>query len=476
MTNIWWIRRDLRLRDNQALTSALAKGDQVVPVFIIDPILVGAGNSSEKRLAFLWSGLRSLEKQIEDRGGRLIVRKGAPVEQLKLLMQESNASEIFSEQDFTPYARRRDENVQRLLPLKLLSGLTYSHPKQITKRDGTPYQVYTPYKRAWKRQPLPTSADVLPAPEHLSTPLDLGSESIPSSPRLSSQVQFISGESVAQQRLRAFISGEDPPIYRYALARNLPDVDGTSGLSPYLRFGMLSARQAIVAALAAKLDAQVQSEAEGAEAWLNELIWREFFVAILYHFPDVLATGFRPNLREIKWRNDQIEFQAWKDGQTGYPIVDAAMRQLLQTGWMHNRSRMIVASFLTKDLLIDWRWGQRWFMQNLIDGDLAANNGGWQWVAGTGTDASPYFRIFNPITQGKKFDPAGTYIRRWVPALENVPEGYIHTPWEMPEQEQKEVGCVIGLDYPPPIVEHRWARQVAPGTYRQARESKIISQ
>jgi deoxyribodipyrimidine photo-lyase len=246
---------------------------------------------------------------------------------------------------------------------------------------------------------------------------------------------------------------------------------GTAQLSPYLRFGMISARQAAVAALAA-IDAACTPETrKSAEGWLNELIWREFYVSILYHFPDARRMSFRAELEAIPWENDEDQFAAWCAGCTGYPVVDAAMRQLVQTGWIHNRVRMIVASFLVKDLLVDWHWGERWFMQCLLDGDPAANNGGWQWVAGTGTDAAPYFRVFNPALQSQKFDPEGAYVRRWVPELARVPDAYIHTPWAMPLSVQQQAGCVIGRHYPAPIVDHAWARERALVAHAGAREA-----
>ncbi len=230
---------------------------------------------------------------------------------------------------------------------------------------------------------------------------------------------------------------------------------------------MLSARQAAWAAREAD-ELAIDTKAQlGAETWLNELIWREFYAAILYHFPYVRQTAFRPELRNIPWRDDLDGFNAWVEGRTGYPVVDAAMRQLNTTGWMHNRARMITASFLTKDLLIDWRQGERYFMQHLLDGDPAANNGGWQWTAGTGTDAAPYFRVFNPVLQGKKFDPQGAYVRHWVPELSRVSDAFIHTPWEMPTSMQAQVGCVIGKNYPTPIVDHAMARQRVLAAYRE---------
>jgi deoxyribodipyrimidine photo-lyase len=290
-------------------------------------------------------------------------------------------------------------------------------------------------------------------------------------PIMPPEVPFPSGELEAQRRLNQFIEGKDTPVYRYGDLRNRMDLEGTSGLSPYLRFGMLSARWVVNAVLGAEELTFDAKSLKGAETWLDELIWREFYIAILYHFPFVHRTAFRPAMRNILWQNNPGDFEAWVGGNTGYPIVDAAMRQLNQTGWLHNRARMIAASFLTKDLLIDWRWGERYFMQYLIDEDPASNNGGWQWTAGTGTDAAPYFRIFNPILQGKKFDPQGRYVRQFVRELVRVPDEYLHKPWEMPIAMQKMTGCIIGRDYPAPIVDHAIARQRALSLYKQTRKS-----
>jgi deoxyribodipyrimidine photo-lyase len=289
---------------------------------------------------------------------------------------------------------------------------------------------------------------------------------------LPAAVPFPPGESEAQRRLDSFVDPGDAPIYRYAEGRNRLDQEGTSLLSPYLRFGMISARHAVVSAMTAIEAAPNPQGRKGAETWLSELIWREFYVHIHYHFPQVHGLSFRPVYDRIVWENDAEAFAAWCEGRTGYPVVDAAMRQLVESGWMHNRARMIVASFLVKDLLIDWRWGERFFMQHLVDGDPAANNGGWQWTAGTGTDAAPYFRIFNPVLQGKKHDPAGVYVRRWLPELARVPDKFAHEPWKMPPDVQHEVGCTIGQDYPTPIVDHAWARERTLSAYRSAKETE----
>ncbi|MGC9348980.1 MAG: cryptochrome/photolyase family protein [Anaerolineae bacterium] len=468
MTAIWWIRRDLRLDDNPALHRAVRDGGTVIPLFVLDPALLDSNYVGEKRLGFLYAGLEALGAALRDRGSRLVLRAGSPVEVLRDLVGETGAESIYAQADVSPYATRRDDRVSEELPLKLTGGLTIHPFDAVRKQDGDPYVVYTPYKRSWRELPLPEPGDILPAPSTIPGHSDLPSDAIPDTPRLPDDADFKAGEAEARRRLEQFA---DDMIYAYDDRRDRVDLDGTSRLSPYLRFGMISARRAAVAALEAKRAASSDQAREGAQTWLDELIWREFYISVLHHFPEVREQSFREDYRDLAWDNDEEAFAAWQRGETGFPIVDAGMRQLLATGWMHNRARMIVASFLTKDLLIDWRWGERHFMQHLIDGDPAANNGGWQWSAGTGTDAAPYFRIFNPILQGEKHDPQGEYIRRWVPELEPVDDQYIHRPWSMPEDVQQQVGCVIGRDYPARIIDHQQARERALAAYKAARET-----
>jgi deoxyribodipyrimidine photo-lyase len=468
---LWWIRRDFRLTDNEALHQAVQSAEHVTPIFILDPRLIGSSYVGEKRINFLYAGLHQLNVDLHDIGSRLVIRNGDPPDVFEELHSQIGFDAIFAEADFSPYAQERDSAVRERFPIHFFGGPTFRHPMAVRKENGEPYTVYTPYRRVWKALQLPPEEEILPKPSKIHTPENIESLPLPPIPAFPNQPIFIAGEAEAQRRLRKFINSNPALIYGYETQRDRMDLDGTSQLSPYLRFGMLSARQALAAATKASSRAQNEEERQSASIWLNEIIWREFFHSILFHFPHVRKMSFRENLRDIKWENNPTDFQAWCDGETGYPIVDAGMRQLSETGWMHNRARMIVASFLVKDLLIDWRWGERWFMQHLIDGDPAANNGGWQWSAGTGTDAAPYFRIFNPILQGQKFDPLGHYVTKWIPELSPVSLKYLHNPWEMPIELQKSCGVVIGRHYPDPIIDHKFARERTLERFRLAKDA-----
>lgn len=445
---IWWIRRDIRLQQNPALQEAIANSSSILPLYILDPILLS--KKAEIRLSFLFDALTHLDQELRSMGSRLWIKSGDPLEILKSVTAEINAEAIFAEADYTPYSRKRDLRVARELPVWLIHGLTVFPPGMVVKNTGCPYTIFTPFSRAWKALPLPHISANPPSNQKIPSPpvTQLTSAEIPA---YQAKSDFPATEKEALSRLDDFITEK---MYRYAQIRDRLDMDGTSRLSPYIRFGLISPQYIAQKALYAIQNAPNKETRENAETWLNELIWREFYISILHFFPEVLKASFRKDLRNICWRDAPEDLHSWQNGITGYPIVDAGMRQLKATGWMHNRARMITASFLVKDLLINWQDGEAWFMRNLIDGDPATNNGGWQWTSGVGTDAAPYFRIFNPVLQGEKFDPRGDYVRKWVPELAGVPTEFIHKPWLMSDTLQKTIGIRIGDQYPLPIVDH----------------------
>ncbi len=465
---IHWFRRDLRLRDNTGLRAAAEiAGGAVIPVFIFDDAIIRGRFTSPARTQFLIDSLAALDVELRALGLHLVLRRGEPLPTLLDLLRVTGASGVTWNRDYTPYAVQRDSAIKRELRAAGYQAESYKDAvifemNEVVTAAGQPYTVYTPYAKRWRTrlesepvrvQGIPTLAAIpLPA----SDPLPALSDLLPNAPL--SVPRFPAGETAALSALERFING---PLAAYATARDIMAVAGTSRLSPYLRFGVLSPRQCVGAARAAP-------PGPGPESWIGELIWRDFYVQVLYHFPHALRGSFKPVYAKIAWQNDPALFAAWQAGHTGYPIIDAAMRQLQQEGWMHNRARMIVASFLTKDLLIDWRWGEQHFMHLLLDGDPAANNGGWQWAAGTGTDAQPYFRIFNPVSQGQKFDPDGAYVRRYVPELARVPTRFIHEPHKLSAAEQIRAGVQIGRDYPAPIVDHAVQRMRALELYRAA--------
>ena len=464
MPTIHWFRRDLRLADNQALHMAAHEGDgQVIPLFVVDPILVQSARVGANRLAWLAQRLQTLHAELHALGSGLHVAYGDPETIIQKLCQQYAVTSVHWQRDTAPWAQRRDTAVGLMLRninvrSVMHDTLTIVPAQQVLTDKGTPYTVFTPYYRRWRTQL--NLGDALPVPTLAPVPTQLATGQFPSWSASAIPIPDTSRQQ-ALNLLNHFASNR---INDYAEQRNYPAVSGSAQLSAYLRFGVLSAQECARVALA-HLTHEPKS---GTEVWLSQLAWRDFYQQILFHFPHVAQGAFRPIYDNIAWPNDERLFAAWCTGQTGYPIVDAAMRQLVQTGWMHNRARMIVASFLTKDLLVDWRWGERFFMQHLVDGDTAANNGGWQWAAGTGTDAQPYFRIFNPMSQGEKFDSDGAYVRHYCPELANVPHKYIHAPWTMPPLLMHEVGCVVGHDYPAPIVDHSVQRGHALQLYKDA--------
>lgn len=450
MASIWWIRRDLRLRDNLTLQKAL-ENPPVLPVYIFDPSLFNT--APERRLNFLIKNLQELDQDLKIRGSKLIVRTGKPVEVLERLISECGADQIYAEEDFTPYARLRSVLVGSYLPVKLVQGQLGLHPLAALKANGKPYRVFTPFKRNWLA--LVPEIEPIPGPKLIPSFQDFDPGLMPAG---GDEELFPAGEEMARQRLEDFLKNK---IEFYHLNRDRMDLEGTSNLSPYLRFGVLGLRTALLRSKELLDDKSNHKDVQGIESWLNELIWREFYIHIMFHFPESRTQNFRSMYDRLPWRNELSDFEAWKEGMTGVPVVDAAMRQLKQTGWMHNRARMISASFLVKDLLIDWRWGEKWFRDNLLDGDLAVNNGSWQWVAGTGTDSAPFFRIFNPTRQSEKYDPTGKYIRKWVPELADLDKDVIHNPWK---KRIKVAG------YPKPIIDHKFARERALIAFQTAKE------
>ena len=461
-TAIHWFRRDLRITDNPALNAAAAAHDQVVPVFVLSTWRREHHWCGAPRQEFLCGSLASLARNLAAKGGRLILREGRVDAELEKLIRETGAAAIYFVRDPDPYGRAMEARVAAMA--ERLGVSVHPHKDHaLHERDevltggGTPYRVFTPYARAWLRLDKAAPGSTL---ARLSTPPKLASLDLPALAHwgLASDAEIIEpGEAAARTRLGRFLDG---PIFDYGTLRDIPVAGNTSRLSQDLRWGLLSTRE--IHARCTDLAARgTPAQRQSIGTWINELIWREFYFHVLWHTPEVLAHEFQPEYRSLKWRDHWrpeerpggADFQRWCAGQTGFPIVDAGMRQLAVTGFMHNRVRMIVAMFLTKDLRVWWMHGESWFMRRLVDGEIASNNGGWQWSASTGTDAAPYFRIQNPWSQTRRFDPDGAYIRRWVPELRDVPGHRLCTP---PEPDTS-----IANAYPRPMVDHAVERNAA---------------
>jgi deoxyribodipyrimidine photo-lyase len=436
VVNLFWFRRDLRLDDNAGLHYALKDGHPVVPVFIFDrnilnKLVANPGfpgeNTRDRRVALIHQALAGIRETLYEAGIAIDVRYGYPEEIFRQLIKQYRIGKVFANHDYEPYAIQRDATIAALLKASGISFHTFkdhviAEKDEVRKDDESPYTVFTPYARKWKTIAAPSYLHSYPIKEYFKN--FYRQEKIPF-PSLYSMGFEAAGQEFPSSQWKEEV------IRKYKEQRDIPSVQGTSRLSVHLRFGTISIRK--LAREAGSLD----------ESFLNELIWRDFYHMILWHFPQVVDHAFKPAYDRIQWLNNEEEFEAWCRGKTGYPIVDAGMRELNETGYMHNRVRMITASFLAKHLLIDWRWGEAYFAEKLLDFDLAANNGGWQWAAGCGCDAAPYFRVFNPYLQTKKFDPDLNYVRKWVP-------------------ESEEPG------YPPPIVAHEFARKRCLDVYRRA--------
>jgi deoxyribodipyrimidine photo-lyase len=469
-----WLRRDLRTTDNHALYRALVHARRVFCVFVFDTdILDSLQDKADRRVDFIWQSLAEVHGILAKHGSELRVLHGRAHEVLPTLAAKLKVATVFANRDYEPSAVRRDAAVATNLAEHGIEFITCKdqvifEKDEVLTKDGRPFSVFTPYKNTWLKRLTADDLHAHPSEEHLSHLAPAIGDSACEMPSLESigftrtnlvSLRILTGVSGAKSLFNDFIQRID----RYHETRDYPSINGTSQLSVHLRFGTLSVRA--LARVAAERDGQ------GAQAWLNELIWRDFYFMILHYHPNVVEHAFRPEFESIHFVPDKVRFDAWCEGRTGYPLVDAAMRQLNNTGYMHNRLRMLTASFLVKDLHIDWRWGERYFARRLNDFDLAANNGGWQWAASTGCDAQPYFRIFNPVTQSEKFDADGKFIRRYVPELGATEDKFIHTPWLMDAQEQKRIGITIGRDYPAPIVDHAQARTVALEMYAAAKAS-----
>ena len=473
-TIVHWFRRDLRISDNTSLSRAAREADRVVPVFILDDHYRNDPNVGPARFRFLRETLAELERTLPRLGGRLILRRGPASTALPRLLRETGASAVYANHEIGPYPERRDREVQTAVEavgarLRLFPDALLVEPDAIATAAGDPFTVYMPFSRRWtateKREPEPS-------PSSLATP------DLPSLPLASVRVWKdlpgdpaapAGGESKARSLLGDFLTRA---IGNYAAARDFPAKAATSRLSPHLHFGAISARSIRAAAIEASRAAG-SARRQGIHRFGLELAWREFCHHVLFHFPRVAEGSFRAEFDRLAWKSNPVGVAAWKEGRTGFPFVDAAMRELSTTHWMHNRARMVAASFLAKDLHVHWREGEKWFEHELADADLANNNGGWQWAAGAGTDAAPYFRIFHPVLQSKKFDPLGRYVRRFVPELARVPAEKIHEPWTMTEGEQRASGCRIGKngDYPLPILDHAREREVARELFRASPKS-----
>lgn len=476
--SIVWFRQDLRLEDQPALQAALEHGGPVIPVFIYAPDEEGAWPPGEASRWWLHQSLKSLDQQLVTAGSRLVIRSGNSLAELTRLIEETQATAIFWNRRYEPAPIGRDKKIKAELKsaglqVESFNGQLLYEPWEISTKEGRPYQVFTAFWRACQAKPTPS--EPLSAPEHIPAPgrwprsmklKDLHLE--PTRPWVQGlEEAWEPGAASAARQLDRFLNA---PVVGYGQARDLPAEPGTSRLSPYLHFGEISPRMIWHAVLKRFPRNQELDGGTGPGTFLKEIVWREFAHHLLYHFPATTDQPLRDEFARFPWADDPSGLKAWQRGRTGYPIVDAGLRELWQTGWMHNRVRMIVASFLVKDLRIGWQQGAAWFWDTLVDADLANNTLGWQWSAGCGADAAPYFRVFNPVLQSEKFDPQGTYLRRWLPELQALPTKWLHAPWAAPRDVLRSAQVTLGKTYPHPIVDHAQARTLALEAFQQLRQ------
>ena len=468
MASLVWFRRDLRVHDNTALSRAAKSSDHVIGLFVIAPGQWKQHDDADAKIYFWLQNLKCLSEALSKLNIPLLIRVRDSFDDTPELVakvaQEHQCDKLFFNREYEVYERRRDRKTEQLMADMEIDVESFHDriivpPKEIATKDGRFYSVFTPYRRVWDTRALEFSK-VLPKPKTLEQS-NVEPDEVPDSVKgfdasKARHDLWPAGEAEAKKRLKKFAARIDD----YNDARDIPATCGTSLISPWLNVGVVSPRQCLAVAL--KHNGGSLSGSEGSVTWVSELTWRDFYTHVMVGFPQVSRhQPFKPKTNGIQWRQHKEDYQAWCEGRTGYPIVDAGMRQLSQTGWMHNRLRMVTAMFLTKNLLIDWRWGEKWFMQNLVDGDLAANNGGWQWSASTGTDSVPYFRIFNPFSQSKRFDPQGTFIKKFCPELKSVPATALH--------DVKKLAAAIeqlGVEYPDYVVDYKAGRERALAAFK----------
>ena len=477
---IVWFRRDLRLQDNPALTAARQAGGAILPVYILDEAGEGRWPMGAASRWWLHHSLASLDGALRKRGSRLLLVKGGSEAVLRALAKQSGAKAVYWNRRYEPASIARDKVIKAGLAAAGVEARSYNsgllfEPHGIQNKSGGPFQVFTPFWRHCLARPVEEPVKLprgnFPAPAKWPAAVELGEFDL--RPRIKWDegvaAAWQPGEMAAMKRLKKFTTGA---MEAYADKRNFPDTEGTSSLSPYLHFGEIGPRQIWASVRALSQESGVFPANRGGQVFLSEVGWREFAYHLLQHFPRTPEEPLRKEFAAFPWADNPAALRAWQRGLTGYPMVDAGMRQLWQTGWMHNRVRMIVASFLVKHLRISWQEGAAWFWDTLVDADLASNTLGWQWTSGCGADAAPYFRIFSPIMQGGKFDPAGNYVRRWVPELAKLPEEFIHQPWEAPRSVLAAAGVTLDIDYPQPIVDHGEARVAALAALQTIRVSR----
>lgn len=472
---IVWFREDLRIADNPALTWALERGEPVVPVFVLDDESPGDWRLGGAARWWLYHSLSTLAADLHAHGASLILRRGPAETVIPDLVHETGATAVAWNRLYEGWARDRDSRIKAGLRRAGVDVASFNgrllHEPWIPKTgNGEPYRVFSPFWKALLKLGPPEKP--LSTPDLIPGRTDIPSEALenwrllPTKPDWTGGLRttWTPGEAGAHARLERFL---DDAMPAYDDLRNRPDRNGTSAMSPHLRWGEVSPRQ-VWHATQHSMDA-AGSETAGM-SFLRELGWRDFSYHLLYWWPDLPDVTWKPQFQSFPWRDDTASYRAWTQGMTGYPIVDAGMRQLYAIGWMHNRVRMIVGSFLVKDLLIPWQWGEVWFWDTLVDADPASNSASWQWVAGCGADAAPYFRIFNPVTQGQKFDPDGAYVRHWVPEIAGLPDKYLQAPWTAPRHVLAQAGLNLGRDYPHPLVDHKAARQRALDAFEQIKK------